>query len=94
MPKKSLDVESAEEAGASVNPLVTIEFNGREFSFPRDRDDWPTGAIMAAAEENGVGIIKALLGDAQWTTLMAMPWRSVREDFFPLLNAATEECIN
>jgi GH15 family glucan-1,4-alpha-glucosidase len=41
MPKKP-DTTEALEA------LVTIELAGQVFTFPRDQDDWPTGAIVAA----------------------------------------------
>jgi hypothetical protein len=33
------------------DPLVTVEFNGHSFSFPRDQEDWPTLAIIAASRK-------------------------------------------
>jgi hypothetical protein len=51
------------------DPLVTVEFNGHSFSFPRDQEEWPTLAIIAASRKQYDGVVEHLLGTAQWDTL-------------------------
>ena len=45
MPKND---EAKQLVEAKLPDDVVIELDGQAFSFPRDQDDWPTGAIVAA----------------------------------------------
>lgn len=53
------------------DPLVVIEFNGHTFSFPRDQEDWPTRAIIAASRRKFDEVVEYVLGAAQWDVLMS-----------------------
>jgi hypothetical protein len=75
MPKK--DIETTD---TTPDPLVVIELDGGSFSFPRDQDEWPTGAILAAARvQSGRAeyddVVQALLGADQWGRLNLLPFR-------------------
>lgn len=86
MPKKS---EPAEQ-----DPMVTIELGGQEFSFPRDQDDWPTGAIVAAGRvasgrSHYDEVVECLLGPEQWAQLKLLPFRQFKE-FLAAFSAAMD----
>lgn len=52
------------------NPLVTLDFNGHTFTFPRDQEKWPTRAIIAATRRQYDAVVEHVLGKAQWDVLM------------------------
>jgi hypothetical protein len=78
MPKKlETDTES-------LDPVVTIKLGGDTFTFPRDQDDWPTGAIVAAGRvASGRAqydeVVECLLGVDQWSALKLLPFRQFKE---------------
>jgi hypothetical protein len=89
MPKKSDDTTEAHEA------LVTIELAGQAFTFPRDQDDWPTGAIVAAGRvSTGRAqydeVVECLLGEDQWAVLKLLPFRHFKE-FLRLFSEAMDD---
>jgi len=88
MPKKPDTTETSEA-------LVTIELAGQVFTFPRDQDDWPTGAIVAAGRvSNGRAqydeVVECLLGEDQWTVLKLLPFRHFKE-FLRLFSEAMDD---
>jgi len=75
--------------------LVVLEVDGQEFHFPRDQDDWPTGAIVAAGRvSTGRAqydeVVECLLGDEQWSRLKLLPFRSFKE-FLKLFSESMDE---
>jgi hypothetical protein len=89
--KKSEDVD----AKAVDSPLVTIEFNGRDFSFPRDRRNWPTGALYAISKDESMEFLRWLFGDEQFEALLHTPQGLLVDEFMPAFNKAVEsECVN
>lgn len=78
MPKK-LDTDAK-----SLDPVVTIELGGQSFTFPRDQDDWPTGAIVAAGRvasgrSHYDEVVECLLGTEQWAALKLLPFRQFKQ---------------
>jgi hypothetical protein len=76
MPKK-VDTEIAD-------PLVKIELGGQTFTFPRDQDEWPTGAFVAigrvaSGRSQYDEVVECLLGADQWTALKLLPFRQFKE---------------
>lgn len=59
----------AKKVDETPSPVVTVEFNGYTFSFPRDQEEWPTLAIIAASRRQYDAVVEHLLGTAQWNTL-------------------------
>ena len=77
-----------------LDPMVTIELAGQSFLFPRDQDDWPTGAIVAAGRvASGRGqydeVVECLLGPEQWDRLKLLPFRQFKE-FLGLFSASMD----
>ena len=77
-----------------LDPMVTIELAGQSFLFPRDQDDWPTGAIVAAGRvASGRSqydeVVECLLGPEQWDRLKLLPFRQFKE-FLGLFSASME----
>lgn len=88
MPKKPESTETSEA-------LVTIELAGQAFTFPRDQDDWPTGAIVAAGRvSTGRAqydeVVECLLGEDQWAVLKLLPFRHFKE-FLRLFSEAMDD---
>jgi len=76
------------------DPMVTIELAGQSFVFPRDQDDWPTGAIVAAGRvASGRAqydeVVECLLGPEQWGRLTLLPFRAFKE-FLSLFSASMD----
>jgi hypothetical protein len=74
------DIETTEPTEVATDPIVTIDLDGGSFFFPRDQDEWPTGAILAAARvQSGRAeyddVVEALLGADQWARLTLLPFR-------------------
>jgi hypothetical protein len=89
MPKK-VDV-----APDSNDTLVVIDLDGELFSFPRDQDDWPIGAIVAAGRvasgrNNYDDVVECLLGEEQWERLKLLPFRNFKQ-FLALFSASMDE---
>jgi len=79
----------------SPDPVVTIELGGQAFTFPRDQDEWPTGAIVAAGRvASGRSqydeVVECLLGDEQWAALKLLPFKDFKT-FLELFSAAMAE---
>jgi hypothetical protein len=75
--------------------LVTITLDGHEFTFPRDQDDWPTGAIVAAGRvASGRAqydeVVECLIGAEQWAALKLLPFRQFKE-FLRLFSQAMDD---
>jgi hypothetical protein len=88
MPKKPDSTETSEA-------LVTIELAGQAFTFPRDQDDWPTGAIVAAGRVSSGRaqydeVVECLLGEDQWAVLKLLPFRHFKE-FLQLFSKAMDD---
>lgn len=62
----------AKKADDVTDPLVVVEFNGHSFSFPRDQEDWPTRAIIAASRRQFDAVVEHVLGPSQWDVLMTV----------------------
>ena len=79
----------------SPDPVVTIELGGQAFTFPRDQEEWPTGAIVAAGRvASGRSqydeVVECLLGSEQWTALKLLPFKDFKT-FLELFSAAMAE---
>ena len=77
-----------------LDPMVSIELAGQSFVFPRDQDDWPTGAIVAAGRvASGRSqydeVVECLLGPEQWDRLKLLPFRQFKE-FLGLFSASMD----
>lgn len=86
MPKKVDDTPS---------PVVTVEFNGHLFSFPRDQEEWPTLAIISASRRQYDAVVEHLLGAAQWDLLtkVAAPAYKQFMDFLKIFgDTVAAEC--
>lgn len=83
-------------AAADPDPLVTISYNGHDFQIPRDQEDWPTKAIIAASRSEYAAVVEAVLGPVQWDVLMtvAAPVYKQFMEFLKLFaERVGEECI-
>lgn len=63
---------AAKKDETTPDPLVVVEFNGHTFSFPRDQEDWPTRAIIAASRRKFDEVVEHVLGPSQWELLMSI----------------------
>ena len=87
--------KKAENVVELVNPVVLIEYNGHSFTFPRDQEDWPTRAIIAASRRQYDAVVEHVLGPAQWDLLMTAAAPAYRQfmEFLKLFADAVErEC--
>ena len=78
-----------------VSLLVVLEFNGHSFSFPRDQEDWPTRAIIAASRRQYDAVVEHVLGPGQWEVLMnvaAPTYRQFMEFLTVFADAVEREC--
>lgn len=88
MPKKST-------VTTDPDPWVLIELDGQSFTFPRDRDEWPTAAIVMSGRVR-VGravytdVVELLLGEEQWNRLQKLPFRCFKE-FLRLFSEAMDD---
>lgn len=87
MPKKPADT--------APDPLVLIELEGEAFTFPRDQDEWPTAAIVAAGRVRSgraayTDVVECLLGEEQWNRLQKLPFRCFKE-FLRLFSEAMDD---
>lgn len=90
---KKADIRAVEDS----DPLVVIEFNGHTFTFPRDQEDWPTRAIIAASRKQYDQVVENVLGAAQWDLLMnvaAPAYKQFMEFLKVFADAVADECIN
>ena len=95
MPKND---EAKQLVEAKLPDDVVIVLDGQAFSFPRDQDDWPTGAIVAAGRvSTGRAqydeVVECLLGEDQWARLKLLPFRSFK-DFLKLFSEAMDDINN
>lgn len=67
MPKKTEEVEVPVDDTPSTD--VELEFRGVTFTFPRDRDEWPTKAIQAFSKRKYADGVEQVLGSMQWDML-------------------------
>lgn len=78
-----------------VSVLVAVEFNGQTFSFPRDQEDWPTRAIIAASRKQYDAVVEHVLGPTQWEVLMsaaAPSYKQFMEFLSVFADAVAAEC--
>lgn len=88
MPKKHAEDDA-------VDPLVVIEFNGYTFTIPRDQEDWPTKAIIAASRRQYDAVVEHVLGTSQWQLLMdvaAPAYRQFMEFLTVFADTVDREC--
>jgi len=90
--------QDADVAGGTVPAveMITMTFRGENFLFPKDRDEWPTTAIVALSElKLGQGV-REILGPVQWTTLnRILPrYKDFQEVFVPAFAEAQKACVN
>lgn len=95
MPKTDKAEQPELQPDGLPDPLVVIEVEDQLFTFPRDQDDWPTGAIVAAGRvatgrAQYDDVVECLLGAEQWTRLVKLPFRSYKE-FLRLFSKAMDE---
>ena len=93
MPKKPTADESP--TPDSADQMVVVDLDGELFSFPKDQDDWPTGAIVAAGRvQSGRAqyddVVECLLGEEQWLRLKKLPFRQFKK-FLSLFSQAMDE---
>lgn len=75
--------------------VVVIDLDGELFNFPRDQDEWPIGAIVAAGRVTSGRstydeVVECLLGEEQWDRLKLLPFRNFKQ-FLALFSAAMDE---
>ena len=91
-PAKKTTDETTEEQSSDV---VTVEFLGKKYSVPRDRDDWPWQAHVHFDDGEIAEAVRALIGD-QWPTLFrdgALTRREYREFATLLRDTVNRECV-
>lgn len=86
--------KKADETSAA-DPVVVIDLDGELFSFPRDQDEWPIGAIVAAGRvasgrSQYDDVVECLLGSEQWSRLKLLPFRNFKT-FLKLFSEAMDE---
>jgi hypothetical protein len=91
MPKKVSDATPE----IAKDPVVVIDLDGELFTFPRDQDEWPIGAIVAAGRvasgrSTYDDVVECLLGSDQWDRLKLLPFRNFKQ-FLALFSAAMDE---
>lgn len=59
----------AEEA---KNKDATVSFRGRDFTVPREYNDWSVDFLESIEEGKSVGIVRGALGQKQWAQVRAM----------------------
>lgn len=74
--KPSVTTDAAPE-----NPLITLEFNGCAYTFPRERKRWPSRGLIAAVRRQVDVCAEQLLGPVQWEVLMDSCDGGQLEDF-------------
>lgn len=90
--KTNTEAQTADSEDSSV---VVIDLGGELFSFPKDQDDWPIGAIVAAGRvasgrSNYDDVVECLLGAQQWERLKLLPFRQFKA-FLQRFSAAMDE---
>ena len=78
-----------------VSLLVSLEFNGHTFTFPRDQENWPTRAIIAASRRQYDAVVEHVLGPGQWEVLMgaaAPTYRQFMEFLSVFADTVDREC--
>ena len=85
----------ADEAADEQSDVVTVEFLGKKYSVPRDRDDWPWQAHVYFDDGQLAEGVRALIGD-QWPTLFrdgALTRREYRDFATLLRDTVNRECV-
>lgn len=54
------------------DPLVEVDYNGHTFTFPREQEEWPTKAILAASRRQYDAVVEHVLGPEQWDRLLTV----------------------
>lgn len=83
MPKKTEVTEDVVE-DAEPSTDVEVEFRGVTFTFPRDRDEWPTKAIQAFSRRKYADGVEQVLGSQQWDMLNDIAPKY--KEFFEFIN--------
>lgn len=85
----------AKKPETTTDPLVSLEFNGHTFQFPRDQEDWPTKAIIAASRRQYDAVVEHVLGGGQWellTSVAAPTYRQFMEFLAVFAEVVAAEC--
>jgi hypothetical protein len=73
-PKPKPEITADVEESGEGDDLVKIEFRGHVFTVPKNRDDWPTRAILefgrARTIDDQVKGVEIILGPEQWDLLV------------------------
>lgn len=78
---------------AEPDPLVTLEFNGQTYLFPRDQDRWPSRAIVAASHHQPIVVIEHVLGANQYEALLdSCDGGQLKEFIAAFSDAVIREC--
>lgn len=74
--------------------LVEIPFRDQVFTLPRDREDWPTKAIVALQQKQYGAVVEQLLGPGQWDVLNAIApkYREFMEFLTVFGDVVSKEC--
>ncbi|OKH70820.1 hypothetical protein EB72_24815 [Mycobacterium sp. SWH-M1] len=93
--KPNTSVENSDIAGVDIE-MVEFDFYGETFRIPKDRDEWPTTAIVAMSKMKFAEGVQEVLGPVQWQTLNRILPRygDFVSQFIPAFGKAQQQCIN
>jgi len=82
--------KSAAQIEAEGTETTTIEYNGHEFTFPSEAQDWSAGVLLAFEDGHAVEAIRRLVGTRRWASLNMDNWtgRQINELFTAFAEAA------
>ncbi len=75
--------KSAAQIEAEGVATTTIEYNGEEFTFPSDAQDWTNDVLLAFESGRAVEGTRLLIGARRWASLNMDRWtgRQINELF-------------
>lgn len=80
--------KKVEAEDVSESTEVELEYRGVTFTFPRNRNEWPTRAIQAFSRQKYADATELVLGAKQWDKLNEIAPKYA--DFFEFLNVFGE----
>ncbi len=82
--------KSAAQIEAEGVATTTIEYNGEEFTFPSEAQDWTNDVLLAFELGHSVEGTRLLIGMRRWTQLKMNRWtgRQINELFELFADAA------
>jgi hypothetical protein len=82
--------KSAAQIDAEGTETTTIEYNGHEFTFPSEAQDWSNDVLLAFEAGKAVDAIRMLVGTRRWASLKMGSWtgRQTKELFDAFADAA------